>query len=102
MGTVHSSTVVTVSGGSYQYKPNSRTTRRSWLTCGTRSLNWLTSTRMERFHLRSSKRGSKNQQKAKHLPTCQQHSSFSLNTHSKPLTLMVTAVSVLPNSEWTV
>merc|ERR1711963_1183055 len=30
-------------------KPLSRRTRRSWLTCGTRSLSWLTSTRMEKF-----------------------------------------------------
>merc|ERR1712165_173192 len=30
MGTVHSSTVVTVSGGSYQYKPNYRTMAYSW------------------------------------------------------------------------
>merc|ERR1711976_643750 len=62
-------------------KPLSRRTRRSWLTCGTRSLSWLTSTRMERFQVRSSKRALKNQQKANHLPIYLLLSNFSL-THT--------------------
>merc|ERR1712018_747147 len=110
MGTVHSSTVVTVSGGSistnpktnngllldnrvkfvvrYMYdidnngfldknasnawpfatpslrakvtgmRPLSRRTRRSWLTCGTRSPSWLILTRITKSQPKSSKKES--------------------------------------------
>merc|ERR1712209_231891 len=73
-------------------KPLSRRTRRSWLTCGTRSLSWLTSTRMERFQVRNSKRALKNQQKAKHMPIYLLLSNISLTHNSEQLTLTVTAL----------
>merc|ERR1712095_40895 len=82
-------------------KPLSRRTRRSWLTCGTRSLSWLTSTRMERFQVRNSKRALKNQQKANHFPIYLLLSNFSLTHNSEQLTLTVTALLDSQNTELT-
>merc|ERR1712012_1070473 len=82
-------------------KPLSRRTRRSWLTCGTRSLSWLTSTRMEKFLQMDSLKESMLLVKAKHLPICHLHSNFSLTLNSEHLMLTVTALLDSQNTELT-
>merc|ERR1711983_317366 len=138
MGTVHSSTVVTVSGGFF-ISTNLIIFYEQWLTLGITASNsssgtcttlmvtvpwtrttlsvwpfatpssraretsikplsrrtrrsWLTSTRMERFQVRNSKRALKNQQKANHFPIYLLLSNFSLTHNSEQLTLTVTAL----------
>merc|ERR1712038_703870 len=78
--------------------PLSRRTKRSWLTCGTRSLNWLISTRMVRFLSMSSKRDSSFHAKEKVSLIFLLPSNFSLALNSEPLTSTVTALLALPNT----
>merc|ERR1712012_333281 len=82
-------------------KPLSRRTRRSWLTCGTRSLSWLTSTRMEKFPQTNSLKESMLLVKAKILQACHLHSNFSLMLNSERLMLTVTALLDSQNTELT-
>merc|ERR1711879_128053 len=79
----------------------SRRTKRSWLTCGTRSPSWLTSTRMAKSKLMSSKKESSFHAREKITLIFPMLSNISLTLNSEPLTLTVTVPLVLPNSELT-
>merc|ERR1711879_620341 len=82
-------------------RPLSRRTKRSWLTCGTRSPSWLTSTRMAKSKLMSSKKESSFHAREKITLIFPMLSNISLTLNSEPLTLTVTVPLVLPNSELT-
>merc|ERR1712024_415811 len=79
----------------------SRRTKRSWLTCGTRSLSWLILTRTMKSALKNLKRLFRPTAKAKHSLICLQPSKPLLTPISEPLTLTVTVPLALPNSELT-
>merc|ERR1712004_848012 len=78
-------------------RPLSRRTKRSWLTCGTRSLSWLILTRITKSQPKSSKRESRFLVKEKASQICQMLSDFSLTLNSEPLTLTVTVPLALPH-----
>merc|ERR1712223_475626 len=82
-------------------RPLSRRTKRSWLTCGTRSLSWLILTRTMKSALKNLKRESRFLVKEKATQICQMLSDISLTLNSEPLTLTVTVPLALPNSELT-
>merc|ERR1712029_292072 len=82
-------------------RPLSRRTKRSWLTCGTRSLSWLILTRTMKSALKNLKRLFRPTAKAKHSLICLQPSKPLLTPISEPLTLTVTVPLALPNSELT-
>merc|ERR1711862_451537 len=71
-------------------RPLSRRTKRSWLTCGTRSLSWLILTRTMKSALKNLKRLFRLTAEAKHSLICLQPSKPLLTPISEPLTLTVT------------
>merc|ERR1719384_784508 len=71
-------------------KPLSRRTRRSWLTCGTKSLSWLTLIRTEKSQHKSSLRESSLHAKENLTQNYPPLSNFSLTRHLELLMLTVT------------
>merc|ERR1711971_625106 len=76
----------------------SKRTRRSWLTCGTKLLTWLTSTRTAKSHQKSFSRELIVHAKENLSMNYQMLSNFSLTHRSERLTLTVTVPLVWPNS----
>merc|ERR1712121_280577 len=71
-------------------KTSTKRTRKSWPTCGTKSQNWLTSTRMAKYQLRNSKRVLKCLAKETLTQISPKLSNFSSIVRSERLMLMVT------------